>query len=135
MKKNRTICIIDDEEIIHFIVKTIIKKLDSDIKFLSYNNGEEALIALKQMQESNDEIPDIIFVDINMPVMDGWQFLDKFKTIKPLLDKKISIYILSSSDAEEDISKSKSYADVSGYLSKPIEIEMLRKIIQLEFSK
>lgn len=135
MKKNKIICIIDDEEINHLIVKTIIKRLDSRMHFLPYNNGEEAITALKQLSVSNVELPDIILLDINMPVMDGWEFLNNFIKLKSQIDKKIEIYILSSSSANEDINKSKKYAEISGYLCKPIGTEALRNIIQIEFDE
>jgi CheY-like chemotaxis protein len=133
--RKKIICIIDDEEINHLIVKTIIKRLDIQTHFLPFNNGEEAITALKQLSVSNVELPDIILLDINMPVMDGWEFLNNFIKIKPQIDKKIEIYILSSSSASEDINKSKSYAEISGYLCKPIAAETLRNIIQSEFDE
>ena len=133
--RKKIICIIDDEEINHLIVKTIIKRLDIQTHFLPFNNGEEAITALKQLSVSNVELPDIILLDINMPVMDGWEFLNNFIKIKPQIDKKIEIYILSSSTAIEDINKSEKYAEISGYLCKPIAAETLRNIIQSEFDE
>lgn len=130
--KNKKICIIDDEEIIQFIVKTILQNLDDDISILSYKNGEEALLALKEM--GKDELPDIILLDINMPVMGGWQFLDEFVKIKPKYDKKIAVYILSSSTAPGDKIRSKVYKDIIGYINKPIEADTLKKITQLELT-
>ncbi len=128
--KNKTICIIDDEEIFQFIVKTIIENLNSGINVLSYKNGEEALGALKQL--SHDELPDIILLDINMPVMGGWQFLDEFVKIKADIDKKIAIYILSSSNAPGDKIRSKIYEDIAGYINKPIAADKLKQITLLE---
>src|ERR1035437_4402808 len=133
--RKKIICIIDDEEISHLIVKTIIKRLDIQTHFLPFNSGEDAITALKQLSVSNVELPDIILLDINMPVMDGWEFLNNFIKIKPQIDKKIEIYILSSSTAIEDINKSQKYAEISGYLCKPIAAETLRNIIQLEIDE
>ena len=128
--KNKTICIIDDEEIIQFIVKTIINNLDNEISILSYKNGEEALTSFKNTDDEN--LPDIILLDINMPVMGGWQFLDEFIKLKSKIRKKISIYILSSSTAPGDKIRSKVYKDIIGYINKPIEADTLKKIAQLE---
>ena len=128
--KNKTVCIIDDEEIIQFIVKTIIQDLDDDISILSYKNGEEALAAFK---EADDEhLPDVILLDINMPVMGGWQFLDEFIKLKSKFSKKIAIYILSSSTAPGDKIRAKVYKDIIGYINKPIEADTIKKITQLE---
>jgi len=128
MKKYKTICIIDDEPINQFIVRTIIKTISTEIKTLSYENGEEAILSLTQSLVSKDHLPDIILLDINMPVMGGWQFMDEF--IKLQFDKKISIYILTSSGAPEDKKKAKTYKNISGYLSRPLELITLKKIIE-----
>lgn len=128
--KNKKICIIDDEEIIQFIVKTILQNLDGNLSLLSYKNGEEALLALKDMEP--DKLPDIILLDINMPVMGGWQFLDEFIKMKPKHDKKIAIYILSSSTAPGDKIRAKVYKDIIGYINKPIEADTIKKITEFE---
>lgn len=130
MKKNKIICIIDDEHINQFIVKTIIKKINSEIKILSYNDGEEAIVSLSQLLVSVDQLPDIILLDINMPVMGGWKFLDEFDKIKSQISKEIAIYILSSSGAPEDKKKAKTYDNISDYLCRPIEAYTLKKIIE-----
>lgn len=130
MKKNKIICVIDDEEINQFILKTIIKNLNSEIRILSYTNGEEALASLSQLQVSDQEMPDIILLDINMPLMGGWQFLDEFIKIKNQTGKKIAIYIISSSSAPEDKKKSKTYSEICGYLRRPVEALTLKEIIE-----
>lgn len=128
--KNKTICIIDDEEIIQFIIKTVIRNLNSEISISSYKNGEEALEALKHLADK--DLPDVILLDINMPVMGGWQFLDEFVKLKPNLSKRVAIYILSSSTAPGDKIRAKVYKDIIGYINKPIEADTLKKITQLE---
>ncbi|MFY9310744.1 MAG: response regulator [Bacteroidia bacterium] len=128
--KNKKICIIDDEEIIQFIVKTILQNLNDDISILSYKNGEEALLAFKEMDKA--DLPDIILLDINMPVMGGWQFLDEFIKSKAHNEKKIAIYILSSSTAPGDKIRAKVYKDIIGYINKPIEADTLKKITEFE---
>ena len=135
MKTHKKIFIIDDEEILRFIAKTIAKKIDNCINITTFNNGYEAISSLKQLLISMDDLPDVILLDINMPVMDGWQFLDEFIKIKPQFLKEVAIYILSSSSSVEDIDKTKNYGEIVGYLIKPIEVNALRKIIQFEFSE
>ncbi len=132
MKKNKTICIIDDEEINQFIIKTIIKNLNCEINILTYTNGEKALESLKKSAVNNEDLPDIILLDINMPVLDGWQFLDEFVTIIPKIVNKMAIYILSSSEAPDDINKAKTYKEITGYLSRPITVETLKKIFDFD---
>lgn len=127
MKKNKTICIIDDEEINQFILKTIIKNLNSEIITLSFNNGEVALNSLAQLA-SKEDMPDIILLDINMPVMGGWQFMDEF--VKLQIGKKTAVYIITSSSSPDDKKKAKTYSDISDYLIRPIETKTLKEIIE-----
>ncbi|MES2140916.1 MAG: response regulator [Bacteroidota bacterium] len=128
MKKNKTICIIDDEEINQFILTTIIKNLNSEIKILSFNNGENALNGIAQLIDSKSDMPDIILLDINMPVMGGWQFMDEY--VKLHIDKKTAIYIITSSSSPDDKKKAKNYSDIADYLTRPVATSSLKEIIE-----
>ncbi|MES2285309.1 MAG: response regulator [Bacteroidota bacterium] len=128
MKKNKSICIIDDEEINQFILKTIIKNLNNEIKISTYNNGEVALNSLTEILDSKEDMPDIILLDINMPVMGGWQFMDEF--VKLQVGKKTAIYIITSSSSPDDKKKAKTYADISDFLTRPIAPNTLKEIIE-----
>lgn len=130
MKKNKIVCIIDDEQINQFIVKSILKSINKEIGILSYENGEKALDFLTKMHLSGKEMPDIILLDINMPVCCGWQFMDEFIKIKSQISKNISIYILSSSNDPADRKRAKTYKDISGYLCRPVEPYTLKNIIE-----
>ena len=133
MKINKSICIIDDDDIYQFIVKKTIHKLNIFGEISSYLNGRDAIESFKKNIASNIELPDIILLDINLPVIDGWQFMDEFVKIQKQCKKKIAIYIVSSSIAQKDIDKSKSYKDVTGFLSKPIDPDTLIKMNQIEW--
>ena len=98
--------------------------------FSSYKNGKDAIDALKKAAENNENIPDIILLDINMPVMDGWEFMEEIKTIKSQIDKKIIIYIVSSSIAVEDKNKSKEFKDVFAFISKPVNVQDIMVIAE-----
>lgn len=130
MKKIKSICIIDDEDINQFILKTMIQTINKEIEILIYNNGESALTSFSQKLLSQAAIPDIILLDINMPIMNGWEFLDEFVKLKPKIDKKIEIYIISSSSAPDDVKKAEKYTDIYGYLNRPIETFTLKEIIE-----
>lgn len=125
-------CIIDDDKIYVNLVKKIIeiKKLSNNL--LIFKNGKEALDHFKLILENaNEEIlPDIIFLDINMPIMDGWEFLNEFVKIKNIFDKKITLYIVSSSIDPRDLERAKSFNLVTDYLIKPIGLKKFEKIFQ-----
>ncbi|MDF9798463.1 CheY-like chemotaxis protein [Catalinimonas alkaloidigena] len=128
MKKIKLACIIDDDTIYVYGVKKLMKIVDFCENTLVFKNGKEAIKYLKPVIEQGEGIPDVILLDINMPVMDGWQFLDEFVKIKPKT-KEITIYMVSSSVDPEDVNKVKDYADVSDYIIKPITEEALISLI------
>ncbi|UFH45674.1 response regulator [Flavobacterium galactosidilyticum] len=91
----------------------------------SFKNGKDAIDELYNSSENIDAIPDIILLDINMPIMDGWEFMDELGVIKPKFNADIVVYIVSSSIAIEDKNKSKSHENILGYLSKPVTLDDL----------
>jgi CheY-like chemotaxis protein len=127
----KIIWIIDDDVIYQTIINKLIKKSGVFSTHSSFKNGKEAINTLNNVEQNNHEcIPDIILLDINMPVMDGWEFMDEIKRIKSKINKHIIIYIVSSSIALEDRNKSKTFTDIVGYIPKPISVEDLISIVQ-----
>lgn len=128
MKKVDIACIIDDDPIFVFGTKKILELANFCNSFMVFQNGEEALNNLKPIVESGGpSIPDIILLDLNMPIMDGWQFLEEFTKIPS--KQQILIYIVTSSINPEDIEKAKTYDKVSNYLVKPITVQRLKEIL------
>lgn len=126
-----TIALIDDDEIFQFTTSRIIKLTNLPFNITQFFNGEQAMTYLSNNAQQPDKLPDIILLDINMPVIDGWMFLDEFKTLAKKLKKKITIYMVSSSIAPEDIRRAKSNPFVSDYLVKPVSAETLRQVLTL----
>ena len=122
------ICIIDDDPIYQIITKKIINKTDTEKEIISFSNGAEAIDAFASNVQQPEALPNIILLDIDMPIMDGWEFMASFEKILPLISKKIAIYIISSSIADSDKEKAKSYKQIAGYLSKPLTLENFRAI-------
>ncbi|MET3981104.1 YesN/AraC family two-component response regulator [Mucilaginibacter sp. UYP25] len=119
--------IVDDDEIFTYGFKklTVIKGLFDEI--MNFSNGKEAIDYLLNPQNRN-HLPDVLFVDINMPVMNGWEFNIAFEEIKSQLGKNIAIYNISSSIDLEDIKRAKSTPAVIDYLLKPIDEGYLTEI-------
>jgi CheY-like chemotaxis protein len=128
MKKIDIACIIDDDQIYVFGLKKLITLHDFCKNILVFGNGEEALNYITPLLESADKLPDVILLDINMPVMDGWEFLEEFIKIKPRANKKMEVYMVSSSINPADVEKAKAYSDLSDYLVKPVTPEDLKKV-------
>ncbi|PKA04651.1 response regulator [Leptospira ellisii] len=97
-------------------------------KLRDFQDGEVALQQLQSLSADRDELPDAILLDINMPFMDGWQFLDEFKKIQGNLAKNVKIFMVSSSVDERDIVKANSFPEVRGYLSKPLTQDHIQKL-------
>jgi CheY-like chemotaxis protein len=130
--KKKIIWVIDDDAIYQTIINKLIQKSGVFSAHSAFINGKEAIGALNNSLENNDIIPDIILLDINMPVMDGWEFMEEIKSIKSKISKKIIIYIVSSSIALEDKNKSKTFTDIIGYIPKPISVADLLSIVSEE---
>ncbi|AXT53455.1 response regulator [Aquimarina sp. BL5] len=130
MKNIDLACIIDDDQIFIYGIKRAMELVDFCKSFLIYNDGQEALDSLKSIISANEKLPDIILLDLNMPILDGWQFLDEFINIP--VSKKVHIYIVSSSVDPKDILKAKSYEAVSNYIVKPITMDKLKDILEKE---
>ncbi|SDK62799.1 Response regulator receiver domain-containing protein [Catalinimonas alkaloidigena] len=129
MKKIQLACIIDDDPVYVYGIKKLMKLVDFCENMLVFKNGAEALKYLTPVIQQNDTLPDIILLDINMPIMDGWQFLDEFIQIKPK-SRKITIYMVSSSVDPDEVAKAQRYSEVSDYVVKPVQEDSLRAILE-----
>ena len=129
MSKPHIICIIDDDEIYKFTVKKTLEIKQLAKRTLVFSDGEEGIKFLSSNLENVDELPDLIFLDINMPIMDGFQFMDEYIKIHPKFSKKITIYMITSSVDPVDYEHAKKYTEISDFIVKPINAEDLEAII------
>lgn len=126
--KNMTL--IDDDDIFVFLTKKAIEKTNLVELIKVFGNGLDALNFLIENCEDVDSLPEIILLDISMPIMDGWQFLDQFTKLVPKIDKKITIYICSSSISPSDVLLAQKNNLVSDYIIKPVSKEKLIELIK-----
>ena len=120
---------VDDDPITLMLCKKVIAKTSFSKIIMTAQNGEQALFIFDKFIQSiveKDEIPELIFLDLNMPVMGGWEFLDAFNTDKYLSFHHIKVVVLSSTIDPEDLEKAKIYPMVIDFLSKPITLNMLK---------
>ena len=134
MLQVNNILIIDDDPLYLLLVKKTILKYEFAKTISAFSNGLEAFDSLIQLINDPSALPDIILLDINMPIMDSWEFLDKFIPILQKINKKISIYIVTSSLAEIDKTKARTYPIIKDYLLKPIDQPILTTIIEAYYS-
>lgn len=128
--------LVDDDNISSFIYRKIIEMAGLDISHLkTFLKGQEALEHLVNNLDSLEDFPDFILLDINMPVMDGWGFLDEYSAnIAPKLKKRVVICMLSSSVNVKDRERAFSYKEVKDYANKPLTSTELEKLITTHFT-
>lgn len=126
---NKKICIIDDDKILIFLTKKLIKSHDDSIEISEYGDGLEAIEFFKKNFNADATLPDVIFLDISMPVMDGWEFLEEYSKIPQDIRKQIQLYMFSSSISAHDMERAKSNENVNDYLTKPLTKEKLVEIL------
>lgn len=122
---SKAICIIDDDPIYQFLINKTIGNSQSNHDLVFFKNGKEALDYF--MLDLDKNLPDIILLDLEMPIMDGWDFL---KEIHKLPTQNTAIYIVSSSISHEDIEKAKSFPKIKGYFSKPMNSEKIQELLK-----
>ncbi|HTO35559.1 MAG TPA: response regulator [Flavobacterium sp.] len=128
MRKN--VLIIDNDPIYRSLIQKLILKSNFSEKIFTANDGNESLNYLLKNQNNPGELPDVILLDIEMPVMNGWDFMDMYQSIKNSVAKKITVFLVSSSISPEDRQKALDYEDISGFYSKPITTEILSEIFK-----
>lgn len=121
--------VVDDDDIYQFTIKVTLRGIPAVQSTSTFADGAEALEYIVVHQNEEDKLPDIIFLDINMPVMDGFQFMEEFAELLPSLKKSIKVYMVSSSMDPKDIKKAKRFDEISDYLIKPLNSKDIKEII------
>ncbi len=128
MEGSMHVAIIDDDKIYHVITRKLIESTVKPKDIFEFYDGQEALDYLLQNQAAPDMLPDVIFLDIQMPYLDGWQFLDSYSQLG--LSKNIDIYIVSSSISSLDHERFNQSNCVKEFIVKPFTRNKLTEIMQ-----
>lgn len=127
MKK---VYLIDDDDIYVFLTKKTILKVLEDVDVEVFSDGLKAITHLKNIQHQPELLPDVIFLDLNMPVMDGWEFLAEYQELYPSFARRNELYIVSSSISPHEMERSKNISVVSEFIIKPLVKEKFLEILQ-----
>lgn len=133
-KKLNCILLIDDEPITNFLHKKILSIADVAENIIVALNGEEALKIILN-SENNYPQPELIFLDINMPIMNGWEFMEEYQKLEKNLKIGKVIIMLTTSLNPTDVKKASSIPEISDYRNKPLEIEMVKKLVEEYFNQ
>ncbi|MBQ4914666.1 response regulator [Maribacter sp. MMG018] len=128
MDKKSNVLLVDDDELYLYLMEKTIKEMTQDIEVNSFTDGEQAVEFVSKCTKEKKTLPKVIFLDINMPFLDGWGFLAEFKKLKSKIEQQINIYIVSSSVRESDIKKAAEYEELTDYMIKPIDRKKLAGI-------
>lgn len=132
-KKLNSVLLIDDDEPTNFIAKMIVTKADLNDNTQAIQSGVKAIKYLQDENFSNYDIPDLIFLDINMPTMNGWEFLEEYKKLDIHKKKKIVLYMLTTSMNDDDQLRSEKIEHVDGFLIKPLTLKTYTEIVNKHF--
>ena len=128
-----SVLLVDDDEINNFISIKLIKKALLNTEIMACLNGKFAIDQLVEIQRNDPaKLPDYILLDINMPIMNGWEFLDEYKRLNIDPQGKTKIFIISSSVFSNDINKARSYPLVKDFISKPLNVDKIVELFRVE---
>lgn len=129
MNKNTKVLLIDDNDIDNLIHTRLLKELKLNTQTLVYQNARDALSYLKNTSHTNpNELPDLIFLDLDMPVMDGFCFMKEFKKLKLGQFKNIKVLVLSCSIYEREIKKILTFEEVKDFIAKPLNQDKIKHL-------
>ena len=137
-QKLNCILVIDDDEPTNFFTRIILEEADCCNHIKTVQSGQEALDYLAQSEKPGADpnlypSPDLIFLDINMPAMNGWEFLDEYRNLSIAPQHKIIMVMLTTSLFPEDKAKAGRSPEISGFENKPLTLDKLERILKTYF--
>ena len=134
-KPIKSILLVDDDEATNYIHEVVIKRFDPDIQVIAVENGQEAVEYLQSINENGSHpCPDLILLDINMPIMNGWEFLANYKNL-PLNQKgDIIVVMLTTSLNPDDKLRAEQIEEIDDFANKPLTKDLFTEIANKFFS-
>jgi len=130
MKKFKSVLLVDDDPTINFVHKLFLTEWEVTDQIYTAANGQEALDFLEQNEDFGQHPPSMILLDINMPVMNGFEFLEAYEQLADSKKASVIMAMLTTSLHEKDREKASKFINLDSYMSKPLEKEQLMKVIQ-----
>ena len=128
--KDIRVALVDDDSSYQFLTSRTIKSIGNTNDILQFYDGLEAIQYLSQHAKDAFRLPDLLLLDINMPLLDGWMFLEEYSSIKDTMVKDINIFMVSSSIDSKDIDRARHNENIADYLMKPVSVEKFREILE-----
>ena len=134
MKQLEHLLLVDDDPTTNFFNKHLVGKMGVFKNIHEASNGKEALQVIEELHDQGKR-PDMILLDINMPIMNGFEFLDHYVKLDESMRSSVVVCMLTTSLAVEDLERSKQYAFLDDYIDKPLYEEKIKELIQKHFDK
>ncbi len=129
MKNINLAYIIDDDDITIYLADNIMKKVNFCEKVEKFTHGIDAINRLKFAIERNEDVPDVVLFDLNMPGMDGWEFIEEFSKLP--FRKEIPAFIFTSSIDSHEHEKANQFEAIKGVILKPLNVQKINKVLRL----
>ncbi|MFT7033045.1 MAG: CheY-like chemotaxis protein [Cyclobacteriaceae bacterium] len=126
----RKVAIIDDDDVFQLIIKKQIEMNNFEYEILNFSNGQEAINFINQNIDNRSLLPDLIMLDVNMPIKDGWEFLEEYQLLNDEIKSSISLYMVTSSVIQSDIDKARKDENILAFISKPITNKQLKEMLE-----
>ncbi|TDS15202.1 response regulator receiver domain-containing protein [Maribacter caenipelagi] len=135
LERLNTILLVDDDDASNFLHSIFINKLDMDVNINSALNGQEAIDFILGKGQEQLELPCMVMLDLRMPVMDGWQFMNAYEELVPKkLKEQITIVLVTISDNKEDKERAVNNKYIADFAQKPLSDETFKALIQKHYS-
>jgi CheY-like chemotaxis protein len=129
----KRLVVIDDDPIDHFLIKHVLRGNDYFDTTTYTNYGSLILDYIEENSDKPEKLPDVILLDLNMPMFTGWDFLERMQSISSDIKKNIKVYVLTSSVRIEDTEHAEQYPFVRSVISKPLTPNSMEQITQRHF--
>jgi CheY-like chemotaxis protein len=126
----RKVAVIDDDDVFQLIIRKQIEMNNFDYEILNFSNGQDAINFLNQNIDNRNLLPDLIMLDVNMPIKDGWEFLEEYQLLNDEIKSSISLYMVTSSVIQSDIDKARKDENILAFISKPITNKQLKEMLE-----
>lgn len=129
----KEILLVDDSEIDNFVHKTVLQKMDLAETITTVMNGQEAIEYLTEAEQNAEKtIPELIFLDINMPIMDGWEFIQVARQ-EDVIANSVVVMMLTTSQNPDDRARAEAGGKLQGFLTKPLTQSAVERILNEQF--
>lgn len=128
MDKIKKVAVIDDDQVFQLIIKKQIEMKEIQCEIMSFYNGQEAIEFFEANVDAEEKWPDLVMLDVNMPVKNGWDFLEDYKFLPQDLRGKVKLYMVTSSVIQSDIDRANGNENITSFVSKPITNEKLEEV-------